>query len=248
MRTLIVSTLLLASAGLAAPDAAAQYYGGGSEQVVRCESNDGRWRQCPLDVRGGVRLARQVSKSPCIEGHSWGVDRNGLWVSHGCRADFVLGYDGGDYVGGYGDRVVRCESTNSRSRHCAADTRGGVELVRQFSRNACIRGESWGWDERGIWVTGGCRGEFRTMYGDWSGTGPDPRAQIVRCESRDGRPRMCPVETRGGVRLVRQLSRTPCIEGQSWGRNRDGIWVERGCRADFEVGYRRDRGWGWGRR
>lgn len=247
MRSLIVSGLLIVAAGAIAPDVAAQYTDGGG-RVVRCESKDGRWRQCPVDIRGGVRLARQVSESPCVEGRSWGVDRNGLWVAHGCRADFVLSHGDGDYGGGHSGRVVRCESTNGRSRHCDADTRGGVELVRQLSSRACIRGQSWGWDERGVWVTGGCRGEFRTMYGDWNGGGPDPRVQIVRCESTHGHSRMCPVETRGGVRLVRQLSRTPCVEGHSWGRNHDGIWVERGCRADFEVGYRRDRGWGWGRR
>jgi len=247
MRQLLASTVLIAAAAIAAPDATAQYYGDGyNNQVVRCESTDGRWRQCPMDTRGGVRLVRQVSKAACVEGQSWGADRNGIWVSRGCRAEFSLGYGGGN-GGGYGDRVFRCESIDNRSQHCPANTRGGVELVRQFSKRACIRGQSWGWDDRGVWVSGGCRAEFRMMSGGWNGGGQDPRAQIVRCESNDGRQRMCPVSTRGGVRMVRQLSKAPCIEGQSWGRNRDGIWVQRGCRADFEVGYRRDQGWGWGR-
>jgi len=242
MRILLASTLLLAVAGWATPDAAAQS-GRYNESFVRCDSTDGRLRQCPMDTRGGVRLVRQRSKTACIEGQSWGVDRNGVWVAQGCRADFSPGYDGG-YSGDYGDRVLRCESRDSRSRHCPADTRGGVELTRQLSRSACVRGQSWDWDDSGVWVSGGCRGEFRMLSGH-DAIGPDRRAQIVRCESKNGRPRLCPVDTRGGVRLVRQLSRTPCTEGHSWGRDRDGIWVERGCRADFEVGYRRDGGWRW---
>jgi hypothetical protein len=40
----------------------------------------------------------------------------------------------------------------------------------------------------------------------------EQRALIVRCESRDNQRRECPVDTSGGVTLVRQLSRTPCQE------------------------------------
>jgi Protein of unknown function (DUF3011) len=38
------------------------------------------------------------------------------------------------------------------------------------------------------------------------------------------------------VRLVRQRSDTDCILGRTWGYDPRGIWVDRGCRADFEVG------------
>lgn len=60
------------------------------------------------------------------------------------------------------------------------------------------------------------------------------------CESNDGRYRECRADTRGGVQLVRQISRTQCIQGQSWGSNRNGVWVDRGCRAEFVVGTGRD--------
>jgi len=57
---------------------------------VKCESNDGNRKYCG-DFRGSnVRLDRQISGSACIEGRSWGVDRQGLWVDHGCRAYFVV--------------------------------------------------------------------------------------------------------------------------------------------------------------
>jgi Protein of unknown function (DUF3011) len=46
----------------------------------------------------------------------------------------------------------------------------------------------------------------------------------------------CNVNTSGGVRLVRQRSDADCIYNRTWGYDRRGIWVDRGCRADFEVG------------
>ena len=36
-----------------------------------------------------------------------------------------------------------------------------------------------------------------------------------------------------GVRLVRQRSNSPCVRGRSWGADRNKIWVNRGCEADF---------------
>jgi hypothetical protein len=58
-------------------------------------------------------------------------------------------------------RTTRCESQNSRRNYCAADTRGGVALVRQLSQAQCVQGRTWGFDARGIWVQAGCRAEFQ---------------------------------------------------------------------------------------
>jgi len=57
----------------------------------------------------------------------------------------------------------------------------------------------------------------------------------VRCESVGFRDNYCPVMTRGGVRLVRQISRASCHQGKTWGYDRHGIWVTEGCVAEFEV-------------
>lgn len=243
MRTAWYSLCAVLIGLVLAPQARAQYGGEfHGERILRCESSDNRERFCPADTRGGVRLVRQLSDTPCVEGRSWGARRDGVWVDDGCRADFVVGY-GGSEPGGWGGwrgEVVRCESRNGRWTHCGANTRGGVRLVRQLSDSRCIEGQTWGYDRNGIWVAGGCRAEFRVRSG-WR-----MPSQVVRCEAGDGRSRFCAVDTRGGVRLVRQLSRSPCIEGQTWGTERSGIWVDRGCRAEFEVGYRHDRGWGDG--
>lgn len=61
------------------------------------------------------------------------------------------------------------------------------------------------------------------------------RGRIV-CESRNRSFNQCRVRTDNQVRLVRQLSRDECRRNRSWGFDRDRIWVDRGCRAEFEFG------------
>jgi hypothetical protein len=62
------------------------------------------------------------------------------------------------------------------------------------------------------------------------------QAETIRCESRDGRYQVCSVDTRGGVRLSQQLSSQGCWQNDTWGYDRNRIWVDRGCRAEFRVG------------
>lgn len=59
---------------------------------------------------------------------------------------------------------------------------------------------------------------------------------ILHCASHNYHYSEC-YAGRGYVRLVRQVSSSSCIEGSSWGYNSwsGNIWVDRGCRADFEV-------------
>lgn len=61
-------------------------------------------------------------------------------------------------------------------------------------------------------------------------------AGTVKVESKNMQRTYKRTSTRGGVRLVKQLSREACVEGVSWGFDRDGIWVDQGCRAEFRVG------------
>lgn len=144
---------------------------------------------------------------------------------------------GGDRYGGYrdGPRLVSCESHDHRVRRCRVDTRGGVRIVERNSRAACIQGRSWGYDRKGIWVSNGCRAKFQ-VAGAYVAPGRSRGGDLVVCESIRGRPNFCGV--RGGVRqveLVRQLSDTRCRRNGNWGYDRRGIWVERGCRAEFVV-------------
>ena len=164
------------------------------------------------------------------------------------------GYPNDAYPGGYpgnypppagypngSGQTVRCESTDNHTRHCDMDTRGGVFLSRRLSDASCTQGRSWGYDSRGVWVTGGCRGEFTSGAGGYppdygSGYGQGyGGGRTVRCESQDGRSRHCSAPVQRGVQLLRTLSDSACIEGRTWGWDRNGVWVDRGCRAEFSV-------------
>lgn len=66
--------------------------------------------------------------------------------------------------------TVTCSSDGHDHKYCSADTRDGVVLVDQLSRAGCWKGDTWGYDRRGIWVANGCRAVFRVGgYGsDWA--------------------------------------------------------------------------------
>lgn len=59
-------------------------------QTVYCESGDMKRHWCSEGIGRTVRLLRQRSEARCVQGRTWGVDRSGIWVDRGCRADFEV--------------------------------------------------------------------------------------------------------------------------------------------------------------
>ena len=55
---------------------------------------------------------------------------------------------------------VACASKPGERQHCPADTSMGVALGRSTGDSPCLLGRSWGYDDKGIWVSDGCSGEF----------------------------------------------------------------------------------------
>ena len=140
--------------------------------------------------------------------------------------------------GAGGRRTVRCESQDDRYAYCPTYTQGRVRLQKQLSNASCREYETWGveGDGSGIWVRNGCRAIFvvRSEGGGWGGGGDGGRT--ITCKSEHFQYNRCPVyRGRGRVRLGRQLSDTSCVRGSSWGVDRDGIWVNNGCAAEFEI-------------
>ena len=70
----------------------------------------------------------------------------------------------------------------------------------------------------------------------WGAFSTPASAQTISCASQDNGRQYCGADTRGGVTLIRQNSNSPCIENQTWGYDGRGIWVDRSCRAEFQVG------------
>jgi len=65
---------------------------------------------------------------------------------------------------------------------------------------------------------------------------PARAAQTIRCESYNMGYQFCRADTDNRVELVRQISNTECRENRNWGYERNGVWVNRGCGAEFRVG------------
>jgi hypothetical protein len=143
-----------------------------------------------------------------------------------------------------GPQGAYCASNDNRFARCQVPWRD-AELVEQKSKTRCVRDQTWGFDRQGIWVDRGCRGQFAPARGGWGsqhpqpgpGWGRPPQQTQVRCESHGGNYQRCPIDLGrdASVRLVNKLSGADCRQGSSWGWQRDGIWVNRGCRADFLV-------------
>jgi len=142
-----------------------------------------------------------------------------------------------DPQGGRGPAVVRIE-----------DPKGGSEGYTFDLEWSGGTGGQYGGQSGGQYGNGNPR--YDPRYGNdphrddrYSGGYNDPRYnrggnsnRAITCSSDDGRRTYCDADTRDGVRLVRQRSDASCRQGSTWGYDRRGIWVDRGCRADFEIG------------
>lgn len=139
-----------------------------AQDSVKCESNDGRRQYCGRYDADRIRMDRQISGSPCVQDDSWGVDRDGLWVDHACRAIFIVGRRE-DRDDRYRDDRVRdqssvtCSSDDGRRQYCGRYDADLVRLDRQLSNSACVRDETWGVDRDGLWVDRGCRAIFAVV-------------------------------------------------------------------------------------
>lgn len=68
------------------------------EQTISCNSDNGRYNFCRADTDGHVELIRQHHRSSnCDEGRDWGSNNGGVWVNHGCRAEFRVGENHDDH-------------------------------------------------------------------------------------------------------------------------------------------------------
>lgn len=213
--------------------------GGNNGGTVRCESQNNRERVCNTGWRS-AQLSRQISGSACQEGRTWGSRNGTVWVTGGCRAEFVEGRgNGGNWGGGGGSTggTIRCESQDNRERSCNTGWRNAT-LVRQISGSACVEGQTWGVRNGAVWVNRGCRGEFAEARGGWGGggNGGGNSNYSVTCSSNSNRQQTCAWDARQGRPVLQQqLSGSACVEGRSWGYTNSSLWVSNGCRARFGV-------------
>lgn len=136
-------------------------------------------------------------------------------------------------------RTIECDSQSGHTERCP--TRGGnsARMVQQLSHSACIEGETWGFDQgdAAVWVSNGCRGQFQVYGTSPDGYQPHPSnsGSTVQCESTGQAPTQCPIPSYWqGVRIVKQLSKSPCTPAEDFGYDHRGaMWVDHGCRGIF---------------
>jgi hypothetical protein len=197
--------------------------------TVTCESNDGQVKNCYANTSRGVWLETQLSRAPCRQGETWGYDRKGVWTSNGCRARFGLGA-----TTSYGGPATSSSDSNANAGAALAAlavVAAGAAAVHHHHEKERR--------ERDDYRDDGYRDDYRYDYRppqNYGYTRYGGGNDSLRCESEDGRRRFCPIDTRGSrVEMTRQMSRSECRFGRNWGYDRNGVWVDRGCRAEFTV-------------
>jgi|GEM_PF-323845 len=220
----------------------------GPDRTARCQ--EGRtWerRGNQLRVWGGCGGNFEALVADSGSGGGWGGGSGGSGGGWGGGS----GGSGGSWGGSGGNQgfaaEVTCRSRDNRTEQCFADTGGRVVLLQQFSSAPCIEGQTWRFDRRSITVRNGCQARFGVGYGNWSGGNESGWggggqwgqgfAGQLECRSDNNRYRRCAAPTEGRVELLRQFSNAECIRGRSWGHDRNGIWVDRGCQARFGYGF-----------
>jgi hypothetical protein len=78
--------------------------------------------------------------------------------------------------------TIACASKPGERQHCAADTAAGVVLMTSTGTAECLLGKTWGYDDKGVWVSDGCGGEFllgaTTVVGATPGAPREPAGRI----------------------------------------------------------------------
>ena len=214
--------------------------GGGSTRLTCSAPINGR-QECPLPAGTVAKFVTQVGNRPCRLNVTYGFKPGYAWVQQGCQAVFEIsgrGEQGGN-TGTYTTRLT-CESQSAARQQCPIAGATSIRLVRQISTNPCRLNESFGIGFGHVWVSNGCRGEFEVTVsgGQSSPSYPGPGTGLpnrITCESSNGQRNECRIRTGAQVQLVKQLSSSACVRNTSWGTGYGVLWVDKGCRGEFEV-------------
>jgi len=72
--------------------------------------------------------------------------------------------------------VVPCTSKVGERQECPADTSRGVVLTRSYGASPCLLGKSWGYTDKGVWVSDGCSADFIVARGTAAAPAPEKGA------------------------------------------------------------------------
>ena len=225
LRSLVGLTVLLVLTGALA---LAQ-----NNNVFTCSSDDGQLHSCRVNTERPIQFVRQRSNAQCVEGQSYGIDRGGVWVTNGCRADFAVVNSDRAYNNGY----YNPQSTYNNGNYDRDNDRDGYR-----DQNGNWHPRHHHHDNNGAY---GPSGTYNGSYnnGGYVGNGPQhPTAYYGKyddgkttCSAGRGTgPIYC--QTDGALsNATVTKSNGNCQRGQNWDINRDGLWVADGCSAEFRI-------------
>lgn len=130
---------------------------GGGRQIA-CASRNFERQFCASDRRiAHARLVEQRSRAACVQGRTWGYERDRIWVSQGCNGLFAIE----ERHDGPPRNRVTCESRGFQYAFCSvAPVIRRAWVHEQRSQTRCVEGRTWGFQPNGVWVDQGCSGVF----------------------------------------------------------------------------------------
>jgi hypothetical protein len=191
---------------------------GGGTNVVDCNSDGGRYRECAIGAGYFGRLQRDNSNGRCRENSTWGTRNGVIWVTDGCRGRFEKVRGNGS---GNSQSLFDCRSPDGRYQECSIGRGNSARIVREYSSGRCRPGATWGIRDDLVWVTNGCMAQFeRTGNGIGGGAGQSQAAQacVNEVQRRGGRilQQDTAVATTGGYRMQMRV-RMPTGETRAVG-------------------------------
>jgi hypothetical protein len=133
---------------------------------------------------------------------------------------------------------VTCTSQLFQHHECEVDTNGGTIVDAHITADQstppylCQQGNSNGFTPHSVWVDHGCSAEFAVTI-----QMPSQLSERLSCASFNGGYTQCQTSLNDitSIQLIRQQSSAPCQLGATFGNGPNYVWVDRGCRGDFQV-------------
>lgn len=234
MTAALTAATLGLSLGTASPAAANE---------VRCNSSPRTSNYCNADTSRGVELVYQHSGFGCNFNDTWGYDRGGIWVANGCSATFRLGKKDkgkGDTAAAIGLGILALGIIAATSGDDSSGDRGPQPGYGPGGYPPPPPPGGYGPGgypppPPGGYGPGGYGPGGYGPGGYGPGGGYNRPYKIVSCNSGNNKYAFCSARVRSDVELINQRSSSACRFNESWGYNRRGVWVDKGCRADFAV-------------
>jgi Protein of unknown function (DUF3011) len=212
-----------------------------SQSVFTCSSDDMGLHTCRVGPNQGIQFLRQRSDSACVAGRTYGINRDGVWVNNGCRADFQVmqnGYNNGQYSqqgawNGHRDRDNDHDADDQYRHHHDRDYNDGQYNTGTYNNGSYNNGQ---YNGNNPYYNGQYnRGNVNSGQIQYLGRYDDGKST---CESQPGQGQtFC--QSGGPFRdayLVKQNGQNPCVRGRNWDVDPNhGLWIADGCSGQFKI-------------